>query len=214
ALARAVGPGGRLVVSGLVAEQLPAVRAAYPGWRVAETRAEGAWRTLTLVRESLGAPPLRAARGGRGASPPPDRRRPAPPARVPDGARRALPRLRRHGRGARGAPRAPGRAPGRSDHPRHPSPRTRVPARPRARTGAAQGREDGPGDREGDRAWRPPRRAGRLALRHRSGGAGRALAAHRRRRRAAVRAHERAGDRRPARASRAGACAVARAPAD
>jgi len=30
---------------GLVAEQLPAVRAAYPGWRVAETRAEGAWRT-------------------------------------------------------------------------------------------------------------------------------------------------------------------------
>lgn len=51
ALARVVGPGGRLVVSGLVAEQLPAVRAAYPGWRVAETRAEGAWRTLTLVRE-------------------------------------------------------------------------------------------------------------------------------------------------------------------
>ena len=50
-LARAVGPGGRLVVSGLVAEQLPAVRAAYPGWRVTETRAEGAWRTLTLVRE-------------------------------------------------------------------------------------------------------------------------------------------------------------------
>ena len=51
ALARAVGPRGRLVVSGLVAEQLPAVRAAYPGWRVTETRAEGAWRTLTLVRE-------------------------------------------------------------------------------------------------------------------------------------------------------------------
>jgi ribosomal protein L11 methyltransferase len=51
ALARAVGPGGRLVVSGLAAEQLPAVRAAYAGWRVAETRAEGAWRTLTLVRE-------------------------------------------------------------------------------------------------------------------------------------------------------------------
>ena len=51
ALARAVGPGGRLVVSGLVAEQLPAVRAAYPGWRVGETRAEGAWRTLTLARE-------------------------------------------------------------------------------------------------------------------------------------------------------------------
>jgi len=46
ALAGAVGPGGRLVVSGLLAEQLPAVRAAYPGWRVA-----AAWRTLTLVRE-------------------------------------------------------------------------------------------------------------------------------------------------------------------
>ncbi|HUE30889.1 MAG TPA: 50S ribosomal protein L11 methyltransferase [Verrucomicrobiae bacterium] len=50
-LARAVGPGGQLVVSGLVTEQLPAVRAAYPGWHVAETRAGGAWRTLTLVRE-------------------------------------------------------------------------------------------------------------------------------------------------------------------
>ena len=51
ALAGAVGPGGRLVVSGLLAEQLPAVRAAYPGWRVAETRPAAAWRTLTLVRE-------------------------------------------------------------------------------------------------------------------------------------------------------------------
>jgi ribosomal protein L11 methyltransferase len=51
ALAGAVGPGGRLVVSGLLAEQLPAVRAAYPGWRVAETRPAAGWRTLTLVRE-------------------------------------------------------------------------------------------------------------------------------------------------------------------
>ena len=50
ALAGAVGPCGRLVVSGLLAEQLPAVRAAYPGWRVAETRPAAAWRTLTLVR--------------------------------------------------------------------------------------------------------------------------------------------------------------------
>ncbi|HYY05250.1 MAG TPA: 50S ribosomal protein L11 methyltransferase [Candidatus Limnocylindria bacterium] len=50
-LAHAVGPAGRLVVSGLLAEQLPAVRRAYPGWRVAETRAAAAWRTLTLVRE-------------------------------------------------------------------------------------------------------------------------------------------------------------------
>jgi ribosomal protein L11 methyltransferase len=51
ALARAVAAGGRLVLSGLLADQLPAVHAAYPGWRVAETRAEDAWRTLTLVRE-------------------------------------------------------------------------------------------------------------------------------------------------------------------
>jgi len=52
ALARVVAGGGRLVLSGLLADQLPAVRAAYPGWRVAETRAEDAWRTLTLVREA------------------------------------------------------------------------------------------------------------------------------------------------------------------
>ena len=52
ALAGAVGPEGRLVVSGLLAEQLPAVRTAYPGWRAAETRTEAAWRTLTLVREA------------------------------------------------------------------------------------------------------------------------------------------------------------------
>jgi len=52
ALTRAVGPGGRLVLSGLLADQLRAVRAAYPTWRVTETRAEDAWRTLTLVREA------------------------------------------------------------------------------------------------------------------------------------------------------------------
>ena len=52
ALAGAVAPRGRLVLSGLLAEQLPAVRAAHPGWRVVETRAEAGWRTLTLRRGS------------------------------------------------------------------------------------------------------------------------------------------------------------------
>jgi len=52
ALAGAVAPRGRLVLSGLLAEQLPAVHAAHPGWRVVETRAEAGWRTLTLRRGS------------------------------------------------------------------------------------------------------------------------------------------------------------------
>ena len=52
ALAGAVTPRGRLVLSGLLAEQLPAVHAAHPGWRVVETRAEAGWRTLTLRRGS------------------------------------------------------------------------------------------------------------------------------------------------------------------
>ncbi len=51
ALAAAVAPGGRLVVSGLLDGQLATVRTAYPAWRVAATRAAGAWRTLRLVRE-------------------------------------------------------------------------------------------------------------------------------------------------------------------
>jgi len=51
ALAGAVAPGGRLVVSGIFDGQLGAVEAAYPGWRIAAVRAEDAWRTATLVRE-------------------------------------------------------------------------------------------------------------------------------------------------------------------
>jgi len=51
-LAGVVAPGGRLVLSGLLAEQLPAVGAAYPGWRVIDERAEAGWRTLTLRQES------------------------------------------------------------------------------------------------------------------------------------------------------------------
>jgi ribosomal protein L11 methyltransferase len=51
ALARAVAPGGRLVLSGLLDAHIAPVRAAYPGWTVVETRAEEAWRTLTLERD-------------------------------------------------------------------------------------------------------------------------------------------------------------------
>jgi ribosomal protein L11 methyltransferase len=50
ALARAVGARGRLIVSGLLDTQVDAVRAAYPRWRLAETRGDE-WRTLTLERE-------------------------------------------------------------------------------------------------------------------------------------------------------------------
>jgi ribosomal protein L11 methyltransferase len=50
ATARLVAPRGRLVLSGLLETQTPAVEAAYPGWTVIERRAEDAWRTLTLER--------------------------------------------------------------------------------------------------------------------------------------------------------------------
>lgn len=50
ALARLVRPGGRLVVSGILAAQVDRVLAAYGGWRVIGEHAEEAWRTLTLVR--------------------------------------------------------------------------------------------------------------------------------------------------------------------
>lgn len=50
ALQAAVGPSGRLVVSGLLDTQIETVVAAYPGWRVAAERAEERWRTLRLVR--------------------------------------------------------------------------------------------------------------------------------------------------------------------
>lgn len=50
ALAVATAPRGRLVVSGLLAPQVPTVLAAYPEFRVTAQRAEDAWRTLTLTR--------------------------------------------------------------------------------------------------------------------------------------------------------------------
>lgn len=43
-----VAPGGRLVVSGILADQAPAVAAAFAPWRVTHARAEGSWRTLRL----------------------------------------------------------------------------------------------------------------------------------------------------------------------
>jgi ribosomal protein L11 methyltransferase len=49
-LARAVETGGRLVLSGILDHQAPAVRDAYPEWHVEAIRAEGEWRTLTLAR--------------------------------------------------------------------------------------------------------------------------------------------------------------------
>ena len=50
ALARAVAAGGRLVLSGIVAEQAARVAAAFPGWHVAGVRADDVWRTLRLER--------------------------------------------------------------------------------------------------------------------------------------------------------------------
>ena len=50
ALAARVAPAGRLVVSGILDEQADGVAAAYTGWRIAERRADGEWRTLTLER--------------------------------------------------------------------------------------------------------------------------------------------------------------------
>lgn len=51
ALAAAVAPGGRLVLSGILADQVARVVAAFPGWRTAAVRADDPWRTLRLVRE-------------------------------------------------------------------------------------------------------------------------------------------------------------------
>jgi ribosomal protein L11 methyltransferase len=50
ALAATVAANGRLVVSGLLDDQVDGVLAAYPGFRVTATGAEDGWRTLTLVR--------------------------------------------------------------------------------------------------------------------------------------------------------------------
>jgi ribosomal protein L11 methyltransferase len=44
-------PGGRLVLSGLLADQVDRVLAAFPGWHLAATRADDPWRTLRLERE-------------------------------------------------------------------------------------------------------------------------------------------------------------------
>ncbi len=49
-LAALVATGGHLVVSGLLDTQVDRVAAAYPGWRIAATRADGPWRTLRLER--------------------------------------------------------------------------------------------------------------------------------------------------------------------
>ena len=51
ALAAAVAPGGRLVLSGILTAQAPRVLAAFPGWRATRVRAEEPWRTLVLERE-------------------------------------------------------------------------------------------------------------------------------------------------------------------
>lgn len=50
ALAARVAPGGRLVCSGLLADQAATVVAAYPAWRVVGDRREDDWVTLTLGR--------------------------------------------------------------------------------------------------------------------------------------------------------------------
>ena len=47
-LAAVVRPGGRLVLSGLLTEDVPAVRTAYAGLGEAEVRTEGAWSALVL----------------------------------------------------------------------------------------------------------------------------------------------------------------------
>jgi ribosomal protein L11 methyltransferase len=46
----AVAPGGRLVVSGVLAPQVGGVSAALAGWAVVATHAEDEWRTLVLER--------------------------------------------------------------------------------------------------------------------------------------------------------------------
>jgi ribosomal protein L11 methyltransferase len=50
ALGAAVRPGGRLVLSGILVVQAPAVRNAFPGWSLADTRTVDGWETMTLRR--------------------------------------------------------------------------------------------------------------------------------------------------------------------
>jgi len=52
ALRARVAPGGRLIVSGLLEPQAPAILAAYPGWHPVQHRAEAGWQTLVLARET------------------------------------------------------------------------------------------------------------------------------------------------------------------
>ena len=51
ALSAVVAPGGWLVLSGLLADQVARVVAAFPEWRLAGERADDPWRTLRLERE-------------------------------------------------------------------------------------------------------------------------------------------------------------------
>jgi ribosomal protein L11 methyltransferase len=51
ALAATVAARGHLVLSGILADQVPRVLAAFPGWRPAQVRGNDAWRTLHLVPE-------------------------------------------------------------------------------------------------------------------------------------------------------------------
>jgi ribosomal protein L11 methyltransferase len=51
ALAPRVGAAGRLIVSGLLADQVPEVVRAYPGWRVTNVVAREGWHTLRLERD-------------------------------------------------------------------------------------------------------------------------------------------------------------------
>ena len=46
-----VRPGGHLIASGLLRGQVTAVRAAYPGWPLADERGDDEWRTLVLRRD-------------------------------------------------------------------------------------------------------------------------------------------------------------------
>jgi len=50
ALDAVTAPGGRLVLSGLLADQVDRVLAAFAGWRLVATRADDPWRTLRLER--------------------------------------------------------------------------------------------------------------------------------------------------------------------
>jgi ribosomal protein L11 methyltransferase len=50
ALAARVAPGGSIVVSGLLAEQVGQVLAAFPGWHLVAVRGDDTWRTLRLER--------------------------------------------------------------------------------------------------------------------------------------------------------------------